>query len=237
MTEIVQVYQGKVTPKLVDSWFRQKTGRDAPVSAALFRKHADEIGVHWLGLYCMSIVETGYFVSRIFEQKKNLFGLGAIDSDAYAGAALFKNYDDAVLAGAQHLAVYAGADSAKDKPESWFLLERTFKLKSWGFFGLIHEFWELGGKSADGKILWASNPQHGTTVENLIGEIERLAPVVVAPKPVPEVKPVPVAPKGDGWVTVVSGALRVVGGVVVKSFPYVGWIILVVSELIKLFGK
>jgi hypothetical protein len=40
-----------------------------------------------------------------------------------------------------------------------------------------------------------------------------------------------------GWVDVTSAALRVVGGVVVKSLPWLGWCLLGASELIKLFGK
>jgi hypothetical protein len=39
------------------------------------------------------------------------------------------------------------------------------------------------------------------------------------------------------WVDVTSAALRVVGGVVVKSLPWAGWILLGASELVKLFGK
>jgi hypothetical protein len=243
MTEIVQVYQGKVTPAFVDSWFRHKTGRDAPVGAWLFKQKADEVGVHWVGLYCMALVETGYFVSKIFRDKRNLFGLGAVDKSAYESAVSFVTYNEAVTAGAQHLAVYAGVDGIDKKPQDWFILERSFKLGQWGFYGLIGEFWELGGKSADGKILWASNPQHGTVVENLIGEIERwaAAQLPVEPTPVttpkPEPVPVPAPTKGDGWVTVVSGALRVAGGVVVKFVPWIGWVLLGASELVKLFAK
>lgn len=43
--------------------------------------------------------------------------------------------------------------------------------------------------------------------------------------------------KSGKWVNVASGALRVVGGVVIKFIPWVGWILLGAAEIIKLFAK
>jgi hypothetical protein len=44
-------------------------------------------------------------------------------------------------------------------------------------------------------------------------------------------------PSSRKWIDVTSGALRVVGGVVLKFIPWVGWILLGAAEFIKLFAK
>ena len=43
--------------------------------------------------------------------------------------------------------------------------------------------------------------------------------------------------KSGKWADVASGALRVVGGVVVRFLPWAGWVLLGAAELLKLFAK
>jgi hypothetical protein len=159
------------TDALIEEWFHIKTGRECPVDVSMFRREAYRVGVNFLGLYCMAIIETGYFTSEIFKTKKNMFGLGAVDSDPVGGAATFGSYLEAVRAGAEHLAVYGGSRSVKDWAVSQFVLERTGQVKKWGYFGVVTEFGEMGGKDAKGRVLWASNPQHGAQIERMYGEI------------------------------------------------------------------
>lgn len=227
---IISQPESSITPELVNQWFYKLRKYETPIHAKLFKKAGEECGVNWLGLWCMAMVETGYFTSKIFREKGNMFGLGAVDSDPHGGAASFVTPQEAVLAGAQHLAVYAGVPSFKLKPEEKFILKRTSDIRKWGYFGLIKEFKDLGGKNTEGKVLWASNPNHGKSVEFLIAEILATAPKEPeSPKP-PEAPPA--VPKG-----ILRAVVLALWPVVLKFFPWLGWLTAIVYALVDLFLK
>lgn len=216
-----------VTVEAVEEWFHQRIGFECPVSVDLFRVESGKLGLHWVGLFAMAIIETGYFRSEIFKTKKNMFGLGAVDSDPAGGAAKFDSDAVAVRAGAEHLAVYAGAEAVKLWPDSRFVLERTAKLRQWGYFGLIQHFSELGGVTDDSRVKWASNPNHGKQIETLITEIIAYCKANAQPDTPPKSAP----GNAEFW-TVVIGALKYVQPILAKVNPWLGWLCLVLYMLL-----
>lgn len=234
MTLILSQPHKAVTPEVVNEYFHVVTGKEALVDAKLFAEVASRYRLNWLGLWSMSIIETGWFTSHLLKTKRNLFGLGAVDSDPKR-AASFITYEEAALAGAQHLAVYAGSELVRDLPELRFVLPRTYQLLRWGWFGIISEFGEMGGQTAEGKVKWASNPDHGRQVENLISRVTQYA-LDVEPEPEPEEpKPEPV-----NWFAALLLVLRAALPAIGKAFPpialWAGAIYAVIDILIRLFG-
>lgn len=250
----------ETTDALIEEWFHVKTGRECPVDVSLFRRESWRVGVDFLGLFCMAIIETGYFTSEIFKSKRNMFGLGAVDSDPQGGAALFRSDVEAVRAGAEHLAVYGGTRIVKDWAVSQFVLERTGQIKKWGYFGIVKEFKDLGGKDAQGRVKWASNPNHGSQIERLYGEILAYclgrwddeprtpdepprkipepdpAPPVVPPaekKPEPK-QPGPEVPT-NGALTAIMHALKTLQPFLAKVNPWLGWIVFALYTILDIF--
>ena len=232
MIQIRSLYSGPTTAQSVKDWFKEKRKEDLPVQVEDFIKHCEVAGVNWVGLFCMAILETGYFTSHIFKTKKNMFGLGAIDSDPLGGAASFQDESAAILAGAQHLAVYAGVSGYKKKPHYEFILQRTAKIREWGYFGIVRHFSDLGGKDLKGRVKWASNPKHGEIVERLYLEIEEFSQTQ---NPVEEVveKPLPSDPT-DFWEKVIK-LLRTIHPVLSKIHPWLGWFILILYSVLDIF--
>lgn len=233
MTRILSDVHSAVTPEIVNEYFAVVKATESPIDASLFELVGDRYGVNWLGLWAMSIVETGWFSSRLLKEKKNLFGLGAVDSNPDS-APSFVSLEESALAGAQHIAVYAGSQKVRDLPETAFVLGRTYQLLRWGWFGICQEFGELGGKDKDGKVKWASNPDHGRQVENLISRVTQYALEV-------EVKPEPVEPKPkENWFVHILTVLKAVLPAVIKMFPqfalWSGAIYALVDILIRIFG-
>lgn len=211
--------QSEIDWQKADLWFFYNKGSLPPVSAKDFQAICECIGgINWLGLWAMAIIETGYFRSKIFLEKKNMFGLGAVDHNPLGDAALFKDYHDAILAGAQHLAVYAGHPDFKDKPESKFILKRTSDIRKWGFFGIVKEFSELGGKESNGKVKWASNPNHGKQVESIIQEIKNFTP------PIAEKSAFNADSKKKLARTLINGSFKIGVPLLIKVFPWLGWV-------------
>ena len=232
MTHVLSQPPEVVTPEIVNEYYHVIKGAEAPVDAHLFEIAASRFGINWLGLWAMSIVETGWFTSAILKEKRNLFGLGAVDRDP-GEAASFLSLEEAAKAGAQHLAVYAGSPFVKDLAETAFVLPRTYQLLRWGWFGIVQTFVELGGKDKDGKIKWASNSDHGRQVENLISQVTQYA-LKAQPPP----KPVEL-PKESLWIVILQG-LKGIVPVVGKIFPplalYSAAIYAVIDILIRIFG-
>lgn len=240
MTKIAQVLTtSAVTPDLVNEFFHQSQGVDSPVDAAIIKKAGDLCQVNWLGLYCMAIIETGWFTSKIFKNNRNMFGLGAVDSDPERSASVFFDYKEAALAGAQHLAVYSGVPDFKNLPVGRFVLERTAKIRDWGYFGLVKEFKDLGGKTDDNKVKWASNPEHGKQIEGLYSQIlsyciDNYQPPQKpeTPEPPKEEPPKKELPKG-----VIVAVLKILVSIVGKFFPWLGWLTVILYALIDLLSK
>lgn len=231
MTKIKSL--SSVDPDVVEQWFLYKKGRTAPVRAWAFKQFADELGLNWLGLYCMAIIETGYFTSQIMQTKNNLFGIGAVDSDPLGGAQKFDSLQHGIEAGAQHLAVYAGVEQVRQWPERKFIAKRSYQLVGWGYFGIIKEFSDLGGKDDGGRVKWASNPEHGKQVEKLIAEISAFkAPVKTPDAPSEPDKPAPRVP----W-RVIGTILKAVWPFVVKAFPWLGWATAIVYAIVEFLLK
>lgn len=213
MTRIVGDVTSSVSVELVENWFRERVGYSCPVSIGIFKTECNKLGLNWLGLLAMSIVETGWFTSEIYKQKRNLFGLGAVDSDPMGGAASFVSDELAVRAGAEHLAVYAGAESVRRRLDSEFVLRRTAQIRNWGYVGIVTHYLDLGGKSEDGRIKWASNPGHGMQVENLIYEMSDYCERHAEPE----------SESGSIWNTVIS-VLKYLHPILAKVNPWLGWI-------------
>lgn len=231
MVQIAIPYQGIVSGQTVIDWFKEKKGESLPVPIDEFISIAEDCGVNWLGLFCMALVETGYFTSEIFKTKKNMFGLGAVDSDPLGGAASFQTYSNGIKAGAQHLAVYAGVSSFKKMPHYDFILQRTAKLRDWGYFGIVKDFNDLGGVDSRGRIKWASNPEHGKIVERLYFEIEAYAEEVTEAPPVLEKPPT----KDNELMEKVIKLLRTIQPVLSKIHPWLGWFILILYSVLDIF--
>ena len=233
MTKILSRPAKEVTPEIVNEYFTVIKATESPIDASLFELASERYGVNWLGLWAMSIVETGWFSSRLLKEKRNLFGLGAIDSDPDS-APSFVSLEESAIAGAQHIAVYAGSQKVRDLPETAFVLGRTYQLLRWGWFGICQEFGELGGKDKDGKVKWASNPDHGRQVENLISRVTQYALDVKQEPELPTPKP------KENWLLHVLTVLRAALPVVIKMFPqfalWSGAIYALVDILIRIFG-
>lgn len=153
----------------------KKPGALIPAIAPLFKEEGNALGINWAALWCMSIIETGYFQSDIYKKKRNLFGLGAIDSDPAGAAVSFRTEREAVRAGAQHLAVYGGAPKAKLLKDADWVMPRSKSLFSWGYYGLVKHFENFGGTAPGGKVKWASNPKHGQQILALYNELLEFA--------------------------------------------------------------
>lgn len=220
---------------LVNEWFFSKTGSESPVDARLFIESTKRLDLNWIGLYAMAIVETGYFNSQIFKNTKNMFGIGAVDSDPLEGAAVFFSYQESALCGAQHLGVYAGLPALKNKPENYFVIPRTFKIMQWGYYGLVSQFSELGGKTPDGKVKWASNPEHGKQVESLYAQIVAYCEDVYQPEPETPVTPEP--PKNELPKGLIVAVLKILVSLIGKFFPWLGWLSFILYALIEYFSK
>lgn len=234
MTAIKGYPPVQVQPHLVNVWFASKNARVTPANALWFRNFGSSLGVDWLGLYCMAIIETGYFTSEIFKEKNNLFGIGAVDSNAFPGAIHFDSVLHGIEAGSQHLAVYAGVETVRTWGVKKFVAERTYNLIGWGFFGIVSEFRDFGGKNADGKVKWASNPQHGAQIEALYAEIVHYC---MKSEKKPEPAPEPVPPKSDGWKALLALVLKVAWPIVTKFFPWLGWLTVAVYAIIEFLSK
>lgn len=239
MTRIAQpLLTSAVTVDLVNEYFHQSQGVDSPVDAAILKKAGDLCQVNWLGLYCMAIVETGWFTSKIFKNNRNMFGLGAVDSNPEKSASVFFDHAEAALAGAQHLGVYAGVPVFKSMPVNKFVLERTGKIRDWGYFGIITDFKELGGKADDGKVKWASNPKHGEQVEKLYSNILTYCLDNYQPSPKPPVTPeAPEPPKKELPKGAIVTLLKILVAIIGKFFPWLGWITMILYALIEYFSK
>lgn len=212
-----------VTAEAVEEWFHQRVGFECPLDVNLFSIECGKLGIHWVGLFAMAIIETGYFRSEIFKSKRNMFGLGAVDSDPVGGAAKFPTDTLAVRAGAEHLAIYAGSPAVETWPDSKFVLERSAKLRQWGYFGIIHDFAELGGITTDSKVKWASNANHGRQVEVLIAEI-----INYCKKNAQSQNPPKSAPGNAGFWTVVIDSLKYLHPILAKVNPWLGWLCLII---------
>jgi hypothetical protein len=219
-----------VTVEAVEEWFHQRVGFECPVDVDIFRVESGKLGLHWVGLFAMAIIETGYFRSEIFRSKRNMFGLGAVDSDPAGKAAQFPTDTLAVRAGAEHLAVYAGSPAIQKWPDSNFVLKRSAKLRQWGYFGIIRDFAELGGITNDSKVKWASNANHGKQVEVLIAEIINYCKKNAHQKNPPKSAP------GNAvlWKALVV-ALKKLQPILAKVNPWLGWIALVLYSVIEYF--
>lgn len=207
--------------QIADMWFLEKKGKLPDVSAREFQELCECVGnLNWLGLWCMAIIETGYFSSTIFKQKKNLFGLAAVDKNPLGEAASFETIHDAVLAGVQHLAVYAGHHDFEKKPQGQFVLQRTSDIRKWGFFGIVEYFNQLGGKDINGRVKWASNPNHGKQIASLYEEI-----LTFSKKKLNKLEDDKNnEAKSKLKKTLVAGSFKIGIPLLIKAFPWLGWV-------------
>lgn len=195
----------------VDGWWnwyqaKVKDKRMLPPFIGLFQEECAAAGVNWVVLFCQFCIETGFGKSQLFKDKLNMFGLGAVDSDSQNSAERFRTFRTAIRAGAQHLAVYAGTDKIRVLAPEQFVLERTAKLKTWGYLGIVTYVDEMGGKNTAGQVKWASDPLYGQKIAAMYESIVAYAlddnpkPLPIPPAPPPklppkgEPKPVPAPP-------------------------------------------
>lgn len=169
---IVSKVPSVVTALRVCNFVTMKTG-DAlrcPPIVTMFIEEAEAYGINWAALFCQAIVETGWFSSPIYKSKGNLFGLGAVDHDPSNQAISFESERPAVRAGVQHMAMFAGLDKIKTLPSEGFVLHTTRELSGQGYFGVVKNFDQLGGKSKD-ITKWASDPLYGQKIVSLYQQL------------------------------------------------------------------
>jgi hypothetical protein len=107
-----------LTAKLIDTYLQSKNSPLAGIGAAVMAT-AQKYGINTTYILSHAIHETGWGKSHICQQKHNLFGWGAIDSDAYGGAALFASWEeclDVVMGRVNELYLTEGNRFFKDKP-------------------------------------------------------------------------------------------------------------------------
>lgn len=208
---------GKPIPNVdyvtIGDWWNEYQKNDplrrmCPPVLVTFKEECEAVGVDYLILFSQFCLETGFGKSELYRKKLNMFGLGAVDSDPNGQGASFRSFREAIRAGAQHLAVYAGSPKIQSLKKEDFILERTHKLKAWGYFGIVKELTELGGADLDGKIKWASDPDYGIKLLKLyesnvafaLKENSNPKPPLLPPEPItlpipPMPKPIETAPK------------------------------------------
>ncbi|MDY6065903.1 MAG: glucosaminidase domain-containing protein [Finegoldia sp.] len=88
------VHKSEITQKLLEKALR-KTALEN--NAKSFIKAEDRYGINAIFLLAIANHESAFGTSRIAQEKNNLFGFNAVDSDPYNGASGFKDLNQGIL--------------------------------------------------------------------------------------------------------------------------------------------
>lgn len=88
------VHETKITEKLLEKSIRKTSLEE---NAKFFIKAEDKYGINAIFLLAIANHESAYGTSRIAQDKNNLFGFNAVDSDPYNKASDFKDLNEGIL--------------------------------------------------------------------------------------------------------------------------------------------
>jgi hypothetical protein len=211
-----------VTPELVNEWYHQEIGIEAPIDATEFQVQGDRYGVNWLGVYVLALIDTSYFHAKHFKEKNSLMG----DSKTFFG------HPEAVRALTQQVGAYGGSECVKAQCPFSFVLPSTGTIRDSAMFGSHWYFQEL-----------TKDPKH---FGKLYSKIQTYCletaqpdpvPVVIEPAPTAAPKHEPTTQVGFQLMPLVRFALKTLWVLTLKFFPWLGWLSFVVYNLIDLLVK
>jgi hypothetical protein len=218
-----------VTPDLVNEWYYQAVGIEAPIDAQEFKDQGDIYGVNWLGVYVLALIDTCYFKSKHFREKNSLMG----------DTKTFFSSKEGVTALTQNVACYGGSNNAKKSCPYTIVLPSTLAVRNSSMFGSHWYFQEL-----------TQDPKH---FERLYGTIQSyclkneqpdlplsagpIVPLEETKKILEEPLPTPTSHPKFQLIPLLRFALKTLWVLTLKFFPWLGWLSFVVYNLIDLLVK
>ncbi|WP_051263195.1 S-layer homology domain-containing protein [Tuberibacillus calidus] len=136
----------------IPSTYAKKLGGPGPLAKLgnAFIKAQNDYGVNAMYLLAHAIHESAWGSSDIAQNKHNLFGLGAADSDPYNGAKQFATYEECID--------YMGQ----------FVKDNYLTPGTWRYFGAM-----LGDKNAGMNMKYASDPYWGQKIAGYMFQIDK----------------------------------------------------------------
>ncbi|MEH6889611.1 SH3 domain-containing protein [Bacillus sp. JJ864] len=140
------------TAKDIDDFLR-KNSADSPLigTGKYFVNAAQKYNLNAGYLLSHAILESGWGKSRIAQDKKNLFGFRAVDSDPYNGATAFKTWDEGINFCASYI------DQNYLNPNGW-----------------TYNGGNLGDKSQGMNVMYASDENWGQQIASLMNRLDTM---------------------------------------------------------------
>ncbi|MEH7461524.1 glucosaminidase domain-containing protein [Bacillus thuringiensis] len=140
------------TAKDIDDFLR-KNSADSPLigTGKYFVNAAQKYNLNAGYLLSHAILESGWGKSRIAQDKKNLFGFRAVDSDPYNGATAFKTWEEGINFCASYI------DQNYLNPNGW-----------------TYNGGNLGDKSQGMNVMYASDENWGQQIASLMNRLDTM---------------------------------------------------------------
>ena len=215
---INQLYQGQVTPDLVNEWYHVVTGEELPVDATDFERFGNLYNINWLGLFVTALCFSKAFTAEHWVKDRSFF----------PGVLCFTR-EEGVKILTQEMALLGGSPAVNKNTQ--FLLESSRNGFTQLYGSLPHYPKSTSQDSAFSLVLLL---------------IEKYCAVVSLPPSIPlqvsqSRHPVAVQTsaieQATGWRRIVRLSLKAIWFVACKYFPWLGFLTVIIYTLIDYLMK
>jgi len=215
---INQLYQGKVTPELVEEWYHVVTGEELPVDATDFERFGNLYNINWLGLFVTALCFSKAFTAEHWVKDRSFF----------PGVLCFTR-EEGVKVLTQEMALLGGSPAVNKNTQ--FLLESSRNKFSQLYGSVLHFPKSTKPDSAFSLIL--------LLIEKYCAIVSLLPPNLLQTEQSPGlavVSNIAVEPT-SGWRRFGKMALKGVWFVASKYFPWLGFLTVIIYTLIDYLFK
>lgn len=215
-----RLQNAKITVELVYEWYHQESGHECPIDLSYLKREADKYGVNWLGVFVTAMLTTRYFTHEHFLKFHSSIGQPKF----------FFSHNEGIKCLIQLLALTGNTPIMNTMPSYLYVLPSIAAHKS--HVVRVEHFANYPG-----------NQEHFETLYNKISDycLEHVQDDSLQPASQPELVEVEPAPAAKGRSVYLKTALSVLArlswGVLVKFFPWLGWLSLIVYSIIDFLTK
>lgn len=207
--------------ELVYEWYHQEYGEECPIDLSYIRREAEKYGINWLGVFVIAFLNTHRFTHEYYSKQNCFLGI-----DKY-----FFNREEGLKALVQYVALLGGSPRVANMPSYLFVLPSLSKDRQ-VLFGSIPTFEKYQVMQGNWSKLYdkiasychahysAEHNIQTTSQETVAAEQSP-----VAQRPVLLLKPLAATVGKVAW------------ALLVKYFPWLGWLSFLVYYLIDFITK